>query len=152
MAKWHDDQYAQVLAIADDLGATEIRQRAAQAFSWANECRARYTSVLDTDKRGRAIAQAESWARVLCYLDRSGRDVFRLGEYREYEEGPGARGHWWKWVPWAFNLPAWVRSWKEVFGTAPIEFYKPPRGQSGTVGAGACTRRPRACRKGRRGG
>jgi hypothetical protein len=113
---------AEVRAIADGLSREAIDQRARQAFDWANECRARYQSILDVSKRSVAVRKAFAWAEILDWLDETGETAFSDAEFGE-RQGPSrgqAAAGWLK----LFWFPGWVRAWRVIFGTEPIVFYE----------------------------
>lgn len=73
----------EVFGIAEDRNREDCTRRAVQAFSWANECRAQYRSLLYFEKRARAVIAAYAWADVLWYLDETGAASFTNAGYEE---------------------------------------------------------------------
>lgn len=123
-----DDDISTVLAIADGLPHDQVRQRAYQAFTWANECRARYTSLLDVTKRSSAATRALTWANILRYLDESAAEStcsdFTRDEFLAWQHG----GHWWDLLN-VFAIASTIAlAMRALFGTKPIIWYAEQEG------------------------
>jgi hypothetical protein len=112
----------ETLTIADGRTRADVTARATQAFDWANECRARYTSILDLTKRAGAVSQAAAWASILEHMDAEGADVFSRDEYNAVKTPLRDR------LLAPLHAPGnFVRSWKFLMSSRPVAWYEPPR-------------------------
>jgi hypothetical protein len=155
------DAMDEIFSIAEGLSRADIEPRARQAFAHASKCRAAYSVIHGIDERTRAASYAVSWAAILEYFDLSGAAGFSKDAYDELDGTPRMRVLT---VLAFFDVFAWFGSFRVIWGSKPVAFYKPwgsfsrraagvPRpgraccGASGWPGslAGAVTRAGLAC-------
>lgn len=131
MANYGDDKEAaraEVMDIADGKDRAAIEARARRVMAAANEIRARYGSVLDVDKRFRAIARAMAWAEILCYLDEvPAIATFSADEYAAWREDDprGFLSRAWGWVIAIVTIYQVRDAFRVLLGKEPFAFYEP---------------------------
>jgi hypothetical protein len=120
----------EVFSIAEDRSREDCFRRARQAFDFANERRARFTSILDTPKRLDAVTQAVYWAEIAWFLDVTAAEAFTMAGYEEETAPCGCLWHRasapLRHALGFLNLRGWYASLSAAFGTKPIEFYELP--------------------------
>ena len=98
-----------VYLTADGLSAEDCRKRAAVAFEWANECRAKYPGLLNTPRRERAI-------------DYHNMQAFTMDEYLTLSGPPRKRS----WLPSFLDFPVIISGIRDALGTSPRPWYEGP--------------------------
>lgn len=111
-----------VYLTADGLSAEDCRKRAAVAFEWANECRAKYPGLLNTPRRERAIAAAAAWVSILRFIDYHNMQAFTMDEYLTLSGPPRKRS----WLPSFLDFPVIISGIRDALGTSPRPWYEGP--------------------------
>jgi hypothetical protein len=71
-----DAIWDEVVDIADGRPRAEIEQRARQAFTAANDARARLDTFWEIDTRREWTTRADTWAEILRHMDDTGETTF----------------------------------------------------------------------------